>query len=66
MQMTRLERFMNMYVFQIKYISMLQKVPSTNEAKNKTPKQQRLGSNHNSGYDTAEAGGEVCTTQSWN
>lgn len=39
---------------------------STNEAKNKTPKEQRLGSNHNSRYDTAEARGEDCTTQSWN
>lgn len=42
------------------------KFPSTNEAKNKTPKQQRLRSNHNSRYDIAEVGGEVGTTQSWN
>lgn len=40
--------------------------PSTNEARNKTPKQQRLWNNHNSRYDNADMGAEVCTAQSWN
>lgn len=40
--------------------------PSTNEARNKTPKQQQLWNNHISRYDNADVVGEVCTAQSWN
>lgn len=57
MQTSWEERFMNMYVFQLKYSSMLQKV-STKQAKNKNP-QTAEDEEESSRYDTARV--KECT-----